>query len=765
MPLPTAWRWASLRRSLSGPGDFKQPAARESRRLRGTVLAVLLAGVAATAVIVALLTSTAAERDRQAFEGSARSAQDAITDRVETSIALLRGTAGLLASQGSAVTVDSFAAYMGQVALREQYPGLLGIGFSRRVRPAERERVESELRAQGHVQFRIWPEDERPELHAIVYLEPLDERNRAAIGYDMFTNAIRRSAMERARDSGSASASGVVELVQEIDQDKQPGFLIYLPVYEGGAVPASVAQRRERLLGYVYAPIRAVDFLSSAFSHAAAPSLALAVYHGSEPHPAAMLYQYVPAGFSGERFRTSSTIRVAGEPWTFVFRSRASLVQSMAMPLLTGLAGVALSALLALLLWREAMARTIVQGALESERAARSQAERANIMKDQFLATLSHELRTPLHAIVGWAAVLKQGRLPETEVRHGIEVMDRNAQAQARLIDDLLDMNRITSGKLRIELQPVDAAKVLDEALGSIAPAADNRGVRIEKAVGAGPLLVRGDPARLQQIAWNLLSNAIKFTPRGGEVRVALERASGHLRLSVADTGEGIEPHFLDHIFYRFAQADGSITRRYGGLGLGLAIVRELVDLHGGTVCAASPGKGMGATFVVELPLLLEAQADTEAARPAADTASSLEGVQVLVVDDEHDACELVRVVLEERRAEVQCVSSGEEALEALGRRWPDVLLSDIGMPGMNGYELMRRVRAMRQNGEPLPAAALTAYAREQDRRAALAAGFAAHIVKPVRPEELVAVVSMLAPARAARAANKKGARRRPFHA
>ncbi|HET7596558.1 MAG TPA: CHASE domain-containing protein [Burkholderiales bacterium] len=710
-------------------------------------LAVFLLGVAITALTVAVLTWIAADRDRHVFIASADNAQDAVLDRVETSIALLRGAAGLFASHETPMTVASFRSYVDRLALRERYPGLLGIGFSRRIAAADVPAFEREMRAQGHTGFFVWPVDPREEIHTITFLEPLDQRNRVAIGYDMYTNPTRREAMARARDTGQVAASGIVELVQEIDDQKQPGFLIYLPVYEGGTIPQTVAERRARLLGFVYSPIRARDFLSSAFSHEAAPSVNFSVYHGTSAKPSSLIFVHAAGAAGMPRFTRTTTADVGGIPWTFVFRSRIALWEALALPLIAALTGIALSWLLAVLVARESRARGAAQRALERERSARSEAEHASVMKDQFLATLSHELRTPIAAIVGWASMLRKGQLTESQVREGIAVIDRNARTQARLIDDLLDMNGIISGKLRMEMQPVALARVLNDVLAAIAPSAEAKGVTLERAIDASHCTVRGDWARLQQVAGNLVSNAIKFTPRGGRVRVALERDAGRVRLVVADTGEGIEPAALGRIFDRFVQADGSTSRRHGGLGLGLAIVRQLVTLHGGLVQAASPGPGLGATFTVELPLF-----ESPAALVARDIEREgaadriLAGLDILVVEDEPDARALVRLLLEQRGARVRCAESAADALHEVRTVCPDVLVSDIGMPGIDGYEMMRRVKALRsRTPKRIAAIALTAYAREEDRIEAMRAGFDLHLVKPVRAEELVAGIARLA--------------------
>ena len=375
------------------------------------------------------------------------------------------------------------------------------------------------------------------------------------------------------------------------------------------------------------------------------------------------------------------------------------------------------------------------------------EAQEANRMKDEFLATLSHELRTPLNAIVGWTKLLQGGQLDEPTRARAVATIDRNARAQTQLIEDILDVSRIVAGKLNLDVRAVDLPALVEGALDSVRHAADAKGVRlladVDRAVGP----FEGDPDRLQQVAWNLLSNAIKFTPRGGNVVARLREAGNHVEFVVQDNGMGMKPEFLPHVFERFRQADSSSTRPHGGLGLGLAIVRHLVELHGGSVGVTSDGEGKGATFTVILPLR-DAPVVTETPHrmPAAAPTPQLSGLAVLVVEDEADARELIRTVLEQLGAGVSTAATAEEALAALDQRRLDVLLSDIEMPGMDGYELMRRVRERpADRGGRIPAAALTAYARPEDRAAALSAGFQLHVSKPVQPAELAAVVSSLA--------------------
>ncbi|HEY9419795.1 MAG TPA: ATP-binding protein, partial [Thermoanaerobaculia bacterium] len=398
---------------------------------------------------------------------------------------------------------------------------------------------------------------------------------------------------------------------------------------------------------------------------------------------------------------------------------------------------------------------------LAAERAARAEAERAGQIKDEFLATLSHELRTPLNAILGWAHILGRGQADPGTIAKGLAAIERNASSQAQLIEDLLDMSRIITGQIRLDVQGVELYDVIAAAVDTVRPAAEARDIHILQVLDpkAGP--VHGDPNRLQQVVWNLLSNAVKFTPRGGKVKVVLERVNSHVEVSVTDTGQGIEPEFLPFVFDRFRQADGSTTRRHGGLGLGLAIVKQLVELHGGRVRADSPGKGQGATFAVELPLaIVHPAAGSQRVHPAGSLDNpahrsiceglSLDRVTVLAVDDEPDALAIIRHVLEECHARVLTASSVSEALELLRSERPDVLLSDIGMPEMDGYELIRRVRALAPgSGGDVPAAALTAFARSEDRTRAALAGYQTHLAKPVRPDELIAIVASLAGGRA----------------
>jgi PAS domain S-box-containing protein len=387
----------------------------------------------------------------------------------------------------------------------------------------------------------------------------------------------------------------------------------------------------------------------------------------------------------------------------------------------------------------------------ESERAARASAERLSDMKDRFLANLSHELRTPLNAVLGWAQMLRRGGKGEADLQKGLEAIERSARVQSQLIGDLLDTSRITSGKVRLDVQALDPISFIDAAIETVRPSAEAKGIRLLSLLdpGAGP--ISGDPARLQQVMWNLLSNAIKFTPKGGKVQVMLERVNSHIEINVTDSGIGIKPEFVPHVFDRFQQGDLSTTKAFGGLGLGLSIVKHLVELHGGTVKASSPGQDHGATFAIHLPLTAVRRLSTEerlhpqAAPPAMVPFQhvDLSGIRVLVVDDEQDARDLIKRLLSDCSAQVLTAGSAREAMELIELEAPHILVSDIGMPEIDGYELLRMVRAREAGGgSRLPAVALTAFARAEDRIRALRAGFVAHVAKPVEPSELLATVA-----------------------
>jgi len=387
----------------------------------------------------------------------------------------------------------------------------------------------------------------------------------------------------------------------------------------------------------------------------------------------------------------------------------------------------------------------------EEQRELRARAEEASRLKDEFLATVSHELRTPLNAILGWARILHSGKLDAVSARRAAETIERNARSQNQIIEDLLEVSRIITGKLRLEVSLVDLHSVLEEAIDSVKPAVRAKGIQLQSKLDpcAGP--VTGDPERLQQVFWNLLSNAVKFTAEGGRIQVQLHRIGSHVEITVEDNGIGIEKKFLPYVFDRFRQADSTAARTHGGMGIGLAIVRHLVELHGGTVHAESRGAGQGSTFTVSLPPAILPSEEASAGiklhkdEPADQQDPDLKGMRVLAVDDEADARELLTTIVRQYGGEAEAAASAAAALCKMEEWQPNVLVADIGMPDEDGYALIRKVRSLPPDrGGDIPAVALTAYARAEDRRRALVAGYQMHVAKPVDPKELAHKVADL---------------------
>lgn len=394
--------------------------------------------------------------------------------------------------------------------------------------------------------------------------------------------------------------------------------------------------------------------------------------------------------------------------------------------------------------------------ALVGEQMARAEAETANRMKDEFLATVSHEIRTPLNAIIGWSHLLRSGRLDDATAARALETIDRNAKSQAQIIEDILDVSRMITGKLRLNSEPVDIATVINEAIDSVQLAIDSKDLHLEVTLDPTARHTLGDPARLQQVVWNLLANAIKFTPATGRIEIKVERVADDLQLHVSDSGLGMNESILPFVFDRFRQADSTTTRRHGGLGLGLAISRHLIELHGGTIQATSPGEGLGSTFTIRLPLAPQVASRRKKASPALrakeiaegrfTTTPSLHDVKVLLVDDNADTLQFLRVMLEETEAVVQTAANVGDALQILEWYRPQVVVSDLAMPNEDGYSLIARLKALGEvTGTAIPAIALTSYVRVEDRTRALSAGFNMFVPKPIQPDELITAIANLA--------------------
>jgi signal transduction histidine kinase len=572
--------------------------------LRAAVPAIILVlGLGLTVLAAMMAHRVADRRESLQFAGVADGIQQMINGRLEAYVAMLRGAAGLFAASAE-VTPAEFRQYVTRLELRTSYPGIQGIGFSRVVSSDERERVASRIRATGvPFTYRPQPDGDEP-LHAIVYLEPLDARNLIALGFNMFSEPVRRAAMEAARDRAEPAASGRVRLVQEEAEPgrEQYGFLIYLAVYEGGQVPLTLEERRARLTGFVYSPFRGDDLLQGILARDAYGQVALEVHDG-DPGGAGLIHRsgMHRAGAREER----RILTVAGRPWTVVIRAaeRGGIDFHDLLVVVIVAGGTLFSALLAGATRAEMAGREAAERQASELRASEEALRRAHQAKDDFLAVVSHELRTPLNAILGWSAMLLRGQVPPEGQEQALETVHRNARAQVQLVEDLLDMSRAIAGRLRLDVRPVDAAAVLRSALDAVRPSADAAGVRLEWYGEPELGTIQADPGRLEQVVWNLLSNGIKFTPAGGAVRLRARRDWRELTIEVSDTGVGVPADLLPHVFEPFRQGDPSTTRAHGGMGLGLSIARQIVDLHRGTIAAASAGEQAGATFTVRLPV------------------------------------------------------------------------------------------------------------------------------------------------------------------
>jgi signal transduction histidine kinase/CHASE1-domain containing sensor protein/CheY-like chemotaxis protein len=859
--------------------------------------------VAALAGLLALSGATAAflyvnarTRDRARFHRAVRSASDRIEGRLGEYAAVLRGCAALFAALPD-LGAATFHEYVERLDIEKHHPGVQGLGFARRVRLVEVPGVEAELQSRGFAGLRIWPAASGPERTAIVLLEPVERRNRAAIGFDMSSEAVRREAMERARDTGHEALSGKVSLVQEIDGERQAGFLVYMPVYQGGEVPPTVEKRREQLVGWSYAPFRADDLFRGIFGDDAEALVDIQVYDGASVDPAALLHDRPTRAAPDQSLQETSQLLFGGHEWTLLFTALPVLTSSsLLLPALALLAGVLLSAAIFFLSAREAQARRGAESALidlqrslheqrryeerlreegrinsilrrlgislaaeldpdrlaqlicdeatalttahfgamfdsgpelrllatsgdarpgavdlrklqaacnpagpvrtddvqrddpgglagapfrslltvpissrtgqllgalafihaeaahftvQHERLAAGIAAQASIAldnarllrdlqesdrrKDEFLAVLGHELRNPLAPVVTALEVMKRDR---GSADRQLAIIERQARHMVRIVDDLLDVSRISRGKIELRRQRLPVREALARAADAVAVLARSRDQKLTVTFPARPLLAEADPVRLDQVLGNLLTNAIKYTPPGGEVELSASAEGSELEIRVRDTGIGVPPEAQRTLFEPFVQVPGAKDYATGGLGIGLALVRGLVELHGGSVRAESPGVGKGATFIVRLPGVVEGITPVEVRPPSRPAQHG----RVLVVDDNVDAAMTLAEAVRLDGHEVRIAHDGNAALQEAAAFAPEVVLLDIGLPGMDGYDVVRRLRQLPQAAGAL-IVALTGFGQESDRRRALAAGFDDHLVKPVDLETVTAVL------------------------
>ena len=704
---------------------------------------------ATSAYLSSTATATAETRMRSEFLTDAQQTRRQIQVGLNSYFEVVRAGAVLLSSDNEINSTD-FRRFVAGLQLRERYPGIDGIGFAPCVPRAELRSFLRTFALDGST-LQVWPTGARAQHCPTVFLEPTDGRNRAALGFDLASEEVLWEAMERARDSGQPEASRKATKLLVHDKGWRGNFALFIPIYRVSRPSRTIDARRRSLVGFVFSPFQSERLLEDIVA-SSTPSMTYEVYDGSAATPASLLSAPASDDEPGP-YHESTVVQVAGREWLVSMRSigePVSLIPPAARQALVG--GLLLSFMLFLITraqvraWETAARHEAeLRASADALRESESQAQAANRAKDEFLATLSHELRTPLNVVLGWVSMLRQGAMSEQRRSEALEMIERNARQQADLIEDLLDVSRIVTGKLRVQLRPIAPAPIIAAVVESLRPNAEKNGVTLVAPPALEGAMIRGDADRLHQIAWNVVANAIKFTPAGGRVAVDLKRDETDVTLTVSDTGIGITPDFLPHVFERFRQADSSTTRAHGGVGLGLAIVRHLVELHGGTIDARSSGPNRGATFVLRFPLAVVGTSVPVAPLVAAPVPPPrLHGVRVLVVDDDASTRDLLTEALRTTGALIRSADSARRALEVLDSDGADVIVSDIAMPEQDGLWLIRRIRSLPGAVSRIPAIALSALARSEDRSRAVAAGYQMHLAKPVQLAELQEGVALL---------------------
>lgn len=565
---------------------------------------------------------SAKSKDLIRFNNETLRVQTVIDNRINLYLALLKGGRGFVES-AKEINRENFANYVKSLELEKNYIGVQGIGYNKIILPNDREAVQNKIRSEGHSDFKLFPEGERDLYQAIIYLEPMTDRNRKALGFDMSTEANRREALDRARDSGQAAATAKVILLQENENDKQFGFLIYLPIFKNGVLPP-IEARKQNLQGYIYSPFRVGDFLTEVRSNSSTFDIAISIYDGAvdESNLLAQTEAVVDKPFIysiNEQYYKQEECLVAGRKWIVNYSTLPSFADqsSLSWTPLIFLSGVALSFILFGMTYWESASRAKLevtnaelfelekqkQILLENEQKARLLAEQANKAKDEFIAVVSHELRTPLNAIAGWTQILRTESLALNTKNLALDKIEKNLHSQTDLVEELLDYSQIISGNLDVVDSKVDFSKVFEETFKKIEIKANEKGIEFTKDNRLNSHFILGNEDKVRIVIQNLLSNAIKFTNSGGKVQSVVLSDDKNIEMIVKDNGAGISPDYLPHIFDRFHQSDNSITRTHGGLGLGLAITNHIIKIHKGTIEATSDGIGKGSVFTVKFPL------------------------------------------------------------------------------------------------------------------------------------------------------------------
>jgi signal transduction histidine kinase/ActR/RegA family two-component response regulator len=708
------------------------------------VLLALSVGLAITASWY--LSSSASATTEAEFLASVDETRRQIDSGLNTYFEAVRAGAVLLTANNE-ISGAEFRGFVAGLQLAQRYPGLDSIGFAPRVSRPDLRTFLRTMHLDGVERVRVWPRGRRAEYYPTLFLEPSSPDTAQAIGFDLATDPTLSEAMTRARDTGMPAISGRLMVTAEAGPGWRGHCVLFIPVYRTGRPSHDAATRRRALVGFVFSPLDS-ESLFQQVSGTTARAVSFEVYDGAHETSGTLLSK--PNQPASGRYRSSGLMEVGGREWLVIISSVGATLPVGSEPARSTLLGGLLLALMLFVITRAQVRawETAVRHEAELRAAAlamkdsEAQARAANRAKDEFLATLSHELRTPLNAMLGWVSMLRLGTVREERRDHALEIIERNARHQAELIDDLLDVSRIVTGKLRLQLRPLALAPIVAAVADSLRPSAEAKAITLHRPYVTDTFAICGDADRLHQMVWNLASNAIKFTPEGGHVYIELTRDVSHIVLSVRDTGAGIATEFLPHVFERFRQADSSTTRAHSGVGLGLAIVRHLVDLHGASIDARSDGPGRGAEFVIRFPA---ATALTEISPRATPVLTPrLDGVRVLVVDDDPGTRELLTEALGAKGAQVTAADSARQALDLLHADGADVIVSDIAMPAEDGFWLMRRIRSLPTNASRIPAIALTALARAEDRAQVEEAGFQMHLAKPVKLGELQAGLATL---------------------
>lgn len=657
-------------------------------------------------------------------------------------------TGAVLLSANNEINGADFRRFVAGLQLADRYPGMEGIGFTQCVRRPALAAFLRLMDSDGNG-IRVWPRAVRAEHCPTVFLEPSTDRNRRGLGFDFASDPILAETMAEARDTGEGTLSRKVRDLPVWNEGWRGNLVLFIPVYQSAARLGSVDDRRRALLGFVFSPFDSERMLDAIVT-SVRPSVAFEIFDGA-PAPENALGGSHTTGIG--RYEATEVVRAGRREWSIAVKSIGNPTPAAPQLAQQTLIGGILLGFMLFLVTRAQVRAWETAARHEQEllvatlalRESEGQARAANRAKDEFLATLSHELRTPLNVVLGWVNMLRHGTVPENRFGHALEIIERNARHQADLIGDLLDVSRIVAGNLRLELHPLSVGPIVSNVVDSLRPGADAKGVTLTGPQRAETFTVLGDADRLRQATWNLVANAIKFTPAGGSVAVDLSQDTQHVRLTVRDTGIGISRDFLPHVFERFRQADSSTTREHSGMGLGLAIARQVVELHGGTIDAHSDGPNRGATFVIALPVAAAASyVRSSVPELTAPVDQQLRGVHVLVVDDDPATLDMLSEALETTGAHVTAADSARDALQHVSLVGADVIVSDIAMPGEDGYWLMQHVRALPGERGRTPAIALTALARNEDRTRAIEAGYQLHLAKPVELDELQAQLAML---------------------